>query len=40
MVPPLREVIDAYVDLRTWCVRNRHGLGGCLKEVWNITMRT
>jgi len=26
-VPPLREVTDAYVDLRTWCVRAGHGLG-------------
>jgi predicted nucleic acid-binding protein len=25
--PPLPEVIDAYVDLRTWCVNNGHGLG-------------
>ena len=25
--PPLPEVIAAYVDLRTWCVRNGHGLG-------------
>lgn len=27
VVPPLQEVTDAYVDLRTWCVRNGHGLG-------------
>ncbi len=27
VVPPLREVTDAYVDLRSWCVRNGHGLG-------------
>jgi predicted nucleic acid-binding protein len=26
-VPPLPEVTDAYVDLRTWCVRKGHGLG-------------
>jgi predicted nucleic acid-binding protein len=26
-VPPLPEVTDAYVDLRTWCVRTGHGLG-------------
>lgn len=26
VVPPLEEVTDAYVDLRTWCVRNGHGL--------------
>ena len=25
--PPLPEVIDAYVDLRTWCANNGHGLG-------------
>lgn len=25
--PPLPEVIDAYVELRTWCVDNGHGLG-------------
>ena len=25
--PPLPEVIAAYVELRTWCVRNGHGLG-------------
>ena len=24
---PLKEVTDAYVDLRTWCVRTGHGLG-------------
>jgi predicted nucleic acid-binding protein len=28
VVPPLDEVTDAYVDLRAWCVRNGHGLGG------------
>ena len=27
VAPPLREVTDAYVDLRTWCVRNGHGRG-------------
>lgn len=27
VVPPLEEVTDAYVDLRTWCVRTGHGLG-------------
>lgn len=27
VVPPLKEVTDAYVDLRTWCVRAGHGLG-------------
>ena len=27
MMPPLAEVTDAYVDLRTWCVREGHGLG-------------
>ena len=27
VVPPLREVTDAYVDLRAWCVRVGHGLG-------------
>lgn len=27
VVPPLKEVTDAYVDLRTWCVRTGHGLG-------------
>ncbi len=26
-MPPVREVTDAYVDLRTWCVRTGHGLG-------------
>ena len=25
--PPLPEVIDACVDVRTWCVNNGHGLG-------------
>lgn len=25
--PPLTEVVDAYVELRTWCVDNGHGLG-------------
>lgn len=28
VVPPLEEVTSAYVDLRTWCVRAGHGLGG------------
>ncbi len=28
VVPPLEEVTDAYVDLRTWCVREGHGLAG------------
>lgn len=27
VVPPIDPVTDAYVDLRTWCVRNGHGLG-------------
>lgn len=27
VVPPLPEVTDAYVDLRSWCVRAGHGLG-------------
>lgn len=27
VVPPIEEVTEAYVDLRTWCVRNGHGLG-------------
>ena len=27
VMPPLVEVTDAYVDLRTWCVHNGHGLG-------------
>lgn len=27
VVPALAEVTDAYVDLRTWCVREGHGLG-------------
>ncbi len=27
VMPPLDEVTDAYVDLRTWCVRTGHGLG-------------
>ena len=27
VMPPLVEVTDAYVDLRTWCVRNGYGLG-------------
>jgi predicted nucleic acid-binding protein len=27
VAPPLAEVITAYVDLRTWCVREGHGLG-------------
>lgn len=27
VIPPLVEVTDAYVDLRTWCVRAGHGLG-------------
>ena len=27
VMPPLAEVTDAYVDLRTWCVHNGHGLG-------------
>jgi len=26
-MPPLAEVTDAYVDLRTWCAHNGHGLG-------------
>lgn len=26
-MPPLPEVIDSYVDLRTWCARSGHGLG-------------
>lgn len=31
MVPPFDEVMDAYVDVRTWSVRNGHALGA--KEV-------
>lgn len=27
VIPPISEVTDAYVDLRTWCVRAGHGLG-------------
>lgn len=27
IAPPLGEVTDAYVVLRSWCVRNGHGLG-------------
>ena len=27
VVPPIDAVTAAYVDLRTWCVRNGHGLG-------------
>ena len=27
VMPPLVEVTDAYVDLRTWCIREGHGLG-------------
>ncbi len=27
VVPPIDGVTDAYVDLRTWCVRAGHGLG-------------
>lgn len=27
VVAPLRDVTDAYVDRRSWCVRNGHGLG-------------
>lgn len=27
VMPPLAEVTAAYVDLRTWCVHNGHGLG-------------
>ena len=27
VVPPLDDVTDAYVDLRTWAVRSGHGLG-------------
>jgi len=27
VVPPLRTVTDAYVDLRSWCVSTGHGLG-------------
>ncbi|MGB3053332.1 MAG: PIN domain-containing protein [Acidimicrobiales bacterium] len=27
VMPPLVEVTDAYVGLRTWCVREGHGLG-------------
>jgi predicted nucleic acid-binding protein len=28
VVPPLDAVTDAYVDLRAWCLRSGHGLGG------------
>lgn len=27
VMAPIKEVTDAYVDLRTWCVRTGHGLG-------------
>ena len=27
VIPPISEATDAYVDLRTWCVRAGHGLG-------------
>lgn len=27
VIPPLAEVVAAYVDLRTWCVHAGHGLG-------------
>ena len=27
IAPPLPAVINAYVDLRSWCVRSGHGLG-------------
>jgi predicted nucleic acid-binding protein len=27
VVPPLDEVTDAYVELRTWAVRSGHGIG-------------
>lgn len=27
VIPPLGEVTDAYVELRTWCVKAGHGLG-------------
>lgn len=27
VMPPLEEVTDAYVGLRTWCARQGHGLG-------------
>jgi len=27
VVPPLAEVTDAYVELRTWCVKAGHGTG-------------
>lgn len=27
LIPPLDTVVDSYVDLRTWCVHEGHGLG-------------
>lgn len=30
---PLSEVISAYVDLRSWCVHNGHGLGAKSHEA-------
>jgi predicted nucleic acid-binding protein len=28
VAPPVGDITDAYVDLRTWCVQKGHGLGG------------
>jgi predicted nucleic acid-binding protein len=33
VVPPIEGVTDAYVDLRTWCVRSGHGLGATDHEA-------
>lgn len=33
MVPPIDEFTDAYVDLRTWCVRAGRGLGAKAHEA-------
>ena len=31
--PPFDEVVDAYVELRTWCVAEGHGLGAKIHEA-------
>ncbi|WP_419847287.1 PIN domain-containing protein [Candidatus Poriferisocius sp.] len=33
VVPPLEDITDAYVDLRTWSVRNGHGLSAKSHEA-------
>ena len=33
VVPPLQEVTDAYVELRTWCVHTGHGLGALTPKI-------